>query len=92
MKEVFDSQQEVFSLHRKTLRFFQDLQFDEHPVISSLGPAFLDIARELAMVFIHYVQRYPSAAQRIEDELARNQALKAFVEVCYLVLARVCVD
>ena len=86
MEDVFDSQQEVFSLHRKLLRYFQDIQFDEHPIIHSIGPTLLAFAREWEDVFTRYVQKYPTASRRVDEELGKNNALRAFVEVCLPIL------
>ncbi|RDB18445.1 Rho1 guanine nucleotide exchange factor 1 [Hypsizygus marmoreus] len=80
IQDVFHNFGELYEHHQKLVDKLQEIQREEHPVISTVTAALLDAALNFREAYMEYIPNYPIAAYRIDDEMANNLAFKTFVE------------
>jgi RHO1 GDP-GTP exchange protein 1/2 len=78
---VFHSYRQLLSRHRHLVSHLHRIQQQEHPCISTISPALLDVALSSREAFLDYASKYPIAEYRIEKEKATNSRFKELYDV-----------
>ncbi|KAJ6477474.1 CNH domain-containing protein [Mycena vulgaris] len=81
IKDVFHNYAHLHAHHRSLVEKLHEIQREQHPRIRSITEPVLDAALNFREAYLDYIPNYPIAAYRIDDEMANNQAFKAFVEI-----------
>ena len=79
--DVYHNFGELYAHHRKLLERLHEIQKQEHPFIRSITAAVYDAVLNFRDAYLEYIQNYPIAAYRIEEEMANNPQFKDFVDV-----------
>ena len=82
LHDVYHNYADLLSLHQKLLERLHEIQRDEHPQIRSITAPILDAALNWHDAYMEYVPNHPIAHYRIDEEMNKNPAFKAFAEVC----------
>ncbi|TCD64248.1 hypothetical protein EIP91_004317 [Steccherinum ochraceum] len=80
--EVFHNYAELLDAHRDMLRKLHHFQREGHPIVHSITATLYDAILNFRDAYVKYIPNYPIAEYRIDDEMAKNPAFKAFVEQC----------
>jgi len=81
IQEVFHNYADIAIYHARLLEQFQEIQREQHPSINTITASMMDAALNFRDAYMEYIPNYPIAAYRIDDEMIRNPAFKAFVNV-----------
>ncbi|KAG9014371.1 hypothetical protein FRB94_012777 [Tulasnella sp. JGI-2019a] len=71
---------EIHSHHKRLLERLHEIQREEHPVIRSITAPIYDAALNWRDAYMEYVPHYPISAYRIDEQIADNEAFRAFHE------------
>ncbi|KAF8645045.1 hypothetical protein AX16_008106 [Volvariella volvacea WC 439] len=80
LQDVFHNYAELHAHHRRLVDSFHEIQREEHPEIRSLVAPVFDAALNFREAYLEYIPNYPIAAFRIDEELEKNPAFRAFHE------------
>jgi hypothetical protein len=78
---VFHNVGDLVSHHRQLLDKLYAIQLQEHPVITSITAALLDTLLNAREAYVAYIENYPMAVYRVEEEMESNATFADFLEV-----------
>ena len=78
---MFKGFDELYAHHKGLLDSLFEIQRAEHPIISSITAPMDDALLNFRDAYLDHVPNYPIAAYRIDEEVAKNPAFGAFVQV-----------
>jgi hypothetical protein len=90
LTDVFHNYIELHAHHRRLVDTLHEIQREEHPRIRSITAAVYDAVLNFRESYVEYLPNYPIAEYRIDEEVARNEAFKGFVEVGVHFLVSLC--
>lgn len=83
IQDVFHNFSELHVHHKRLLDQLFEIQIKEHPVISSVTAPMCDAFLNSRDAYLKYIQNFPIAEYRIDDEMAKNPQFKVFVDVSF---------
>ncbi|KAG6901527.1 hypothetical protein C0995_010826, partial [Termitomyces sp. Mi166 len=80
--DVFHNLRKLYDHHDYLLKEFHRIQREQHPIIGSIIKPLAHASLQFREAYQDYISNYPIVAYKIDDEMVKNSAFKAFVESC----------